>query len=84
MIEGWSVSQKEAIREVLDSLLSEGRLTEVDVRETETTYGAPDIYGQFTTTTIDIGRTKESQMFRDKILDETLEALEAITKGDEQ
>ena len=84
MSEGWSVSQKEAIREVLDSLLSEGRLTDVDVRETETTYGEVDSYGQFTTTTIDIGRTKESQMFRDKILDETLEALEAITKGDEQ
>jgi len=81
MSEGWSVSQKEAIREVLDSLLSEGRLTDVDVRETETTYGEVDSYGQFTTTTIDIGRTKESQMFRDKILDETLEALEAITKG---
>jgi hypothetical protein len=84
MSEGWSVSQKEAIREQLDSLLSKGRLTDVDVRETETTYGEVDSYGQFTTTTIDIGRTKESQMFRDKILDETLEALEAITKGDEQ
>ncbi len=81
MSEGWSVSQKEAIREVLDSLLSEGRLTEVDVRETERTYGAPDTYGQCTTTTLDTGTTKESQMFRDKILDETLEALEAITKG---
>ncbi len=84
MSEGWSVSQKEAIRELLDSLLSKGRLTEVDVRETETTYGEPDIYGQFTTTTIDIGRTRESQIFRDKVIDELLDQLEAITKGSEQ
>ena len=83
MSEGWSVSQKEAIREQLDSLLSKGRLTDVDVRETETTYGEVDSYGDFTTTAIDIGRTKESQIFRDKILDEAFRAVEAITKGSE-
>lgn len=59
--------------------------------------GAPETLGDFpplppqlskefqnvSMTTIDIGRTRESQIFRDEIIDESLNQLEAITKGKE-